>query len=219
VGLLLVWAVFLPIVLLAQDVFISSRYLVVGLPPLTLGAFLILEYWMREKTTASALKYGKFITAIIIALQLTLTGLVTIPHVRSFGSTMAALQELADYLKKNTSPNASVAVTDVGVIGYSSSRRVIDLEGLVTPAMIPHRLRGDYDSLIATNYFLKVERPDYLIDRSRTPGRLGKKSGDLYLPVLTIPVKGGRVDTGNEVWYYTLYAVADSAGKLKGLIK
>ena len=218
-GLLLVWAIFLPIVLLAQDVFISSRYLVIGLPPLTLGAFLILGYWMRGKITVGALKYGKLITVIIIALQLTLTGLVTIPHARSFGSTMAALQELADYLKKNTSPNVSVAVADVGVIGYSSGRRVIDLEGLVTPAMISHRTRGDYDSLIATNYFLKVERPDYLIDRSRTPERFGKQSGGLYLPLLTIPVKGGRVDTGNEVWYYTLYAVADSAGKPKGLIK
>ena len=211
-GLLLVWALFPPVVLLAQDVIISSRYLLLGLPPLTLAAFLMLETESQNGTGFHLRRYTGVLTALIIALQLSLTLLITLPHVRAFGSTSAALQQLADYLRNKTPAGASVAVGDVGIIGYSSGRKVIDLEGLVSPAIIPHRLQGQYDSLIVKNYFLKAAHPDYLIDRSRVPERLRGQVGAAYHPLLTIPVKGGRVDTAAEEWYYTLYALTDTVG-------
>lgn len=53
-------------------------------------------------------------------------------------------QQVGLWLKQNTAPESVVAIKDIGVIGYYSERRVLDLAGLVSPQCIPYRAQGDF---------------------------------------------------------------------------
>lgn len=55
---------------------------------------------------------------------------------------------------------SSVAVVEIGFVGYFSEARVLDLMGLVSPEALEARRRGDLAGLVAR------ERPEYLLDVS-----------------------------------------------------
>ena len=66
---------------------------------------------------------------------------------------------LGRWVAANTSPDARLAVNDVGAIGYLSRREVVDVMGLVTPAILPYRRDGEVGVL----RYLERACPDYLI--------------------------------------------------------
>ena len=63
------------------------------------------------------------------------------------------------WVAANTPPDARLAVNDVGAIGYLSRREVVDVMGLVTPAILPYRRDGEAGVL----RYLERACPDYLI--------------------------------------------------------
>ena len=66
---------------------------------------------------------------------------------------------LGRWVAANTPPDARLAVNDVGAIGYLSRREVVDVMGLVTPAILPYRRDGEAGVL----RYLERACPDYLI--------------------------------------------------------
>jgi hypothetical protein len=70
-------------------------------------------------------------------------------------------RDIGLWLRRNSPPDATVALEPIGYIGYFSRRRVIDEVGLVTPAMIPILRAGD-------GWFGRAMRrfqPDYVVER------------------------------------------------------
>jgi hypothetical protein len=100
------------------------------------------------------------------ALLLVLAGLVlwpqarTLPDRRSGGlSRMASYFMASAWLRANTPPGASVAMLEVGVVGYVSERYIVDMMGLVTPSMIGHLANWDQ-----VNYYAIARHwPDYVL--------------------------------------------------------
>ena len=218
IALLSVWAVFPAIVYLVQGVFISSRYLLLGLPALTLLMFLILDSWERRGnlhrcgTTCSQVvflwRWGRYIILCLLVIQqLFLTYRVTLPHVKAFNPTIKVLTGMAERLRSDTPPGSSVAVGDVGVIGFYSDRYVVDLEGLVTAEMIPYRVGIPLDELILSGSYMRIHQVDYIIDKSQNPDRLVEDFPDLYQIIAVEPVPGGLIGTSHQQWYYTLYRI------------
>ena len=66
---------------------------------------------------------------------------------------------LGHWVASHTPPGARLALNDVGAIPYISRREVVDVMGLVTPAIIPFRREGEAGVL----RFLERSCPDYLI--------------------------------------------------------
>ena len=66
---------------------------------------------------------------------------------------------LGRWLADNTPSGAVLAVNDVGAIAYFSGRPIVDVMGLVTPAIIPYRRRGEAGVL----EYLERARPAYLV--------------------------------------------------------
>ena len=63
------------------------------------------------------------------------------------------------WLDTNLPPNATIAVNDIGAIGFFAGRRhIYDLMGLVESDILPYRQRGD-DGIWE---YLTLKRPDYL---------------------------------------------------------
>ncbi len=206
-ALLITWAIFPAVIYLAQGVFVTSRYLLIGMPALTLLMFMILD-GLEFRRKIHWWKYGRYILVVVILFQqLLLTFKVTLPHVEAFKPTIAALTRLADELRLETPPGSVVAVGDVGVVGFYSHRYVVDLEGLVTDEMIPYRAGVSLDELILSGRYLDIRPVDYLIDKSMIPDRLVDGSSGGYRLLDVEPIPGGLVDTAEEQWYYTLYKI------------
>ena len=75
---------------------------------------------------------------------------------------------LALWLKNNTPEDSLIALHDIGVVGYFSERRLLDLVGLTNPEISEQywnkRLKIPLDfkerNVIA---YLKEKKPDYLV--------------------------------------------------------
>jgi hypothetical protein len=68
---------------------------------------------------------------------------------------------LGKWVDDNTPEDAVIALGDVGLITYTSQRRIIDVAGLMTPEIIPYQHQRGEEGIL--EYFQKVECPDYLI--------------------------------------------------------
>jgi len=66
---------------------------------------------------------------------------------------------LGRWVAANTPGGARIALNDVGAIAFVSRREVVDVMGLVTPAIIPYRRQGEAGVL----RYLERVCPDYLI--------------------------------------------------------
>jgi len=66
---------------------------------------------------------------------------------------------LGRWVARETPPGARLALNDVGAIAWVSRREIVDLMGLVTPAILPYRREGDAGVL----RYLERTCPDYLI--------------------------------------------------------
>jgi hypothetical protein len=66
---------------------------------------------------------------------------------------------LGHWVARHTPPTARIGLNDVGAIAYISRREVVDVMGLVTPAIIPFRREGEMGVL----RYLEQACPDYLI--------------------------------------------------------
>src|SRR4029453_11498839 len=67
---------------------------------------------------------------------------------------------LGRWVAMNTRPDARLALNDVGAIAFLSRREVVDVMGLVTPAIIPYRREAGEAGVLR---FLERACPDYLI--------------------------------------------------------
>jgi len=72
---------------------------------------------------------------------------------------LEAYRQVSQWLDQNTAPSSSVGLLEIGFIGYQTNRPVVDIMGLVTPAMIGH-LHG-WDE--AFYYAVTRHWPDYLV--------------------------------------------------------
>lgn len=66
---------------------------------------------------------------------------------------------IGEWLRANTPPGSSVALIEIGIIGYTAERTVIDTMGLVTPGMVGH-LESWEQTLV---YALARYWPDYAV--------------------------------------------------------
>ena len=66
---------------------------------------------------------------------------------------------LARWVTDHTPPTARLGLNDVGAIAYFSRREIVDVMGLVTPAVLPYRREGETGVL----RYLERACPDYLI--------------------------------------------------------
>ena len=66
---------------------------------------------------------------------------------------------LGRWVRGHTPPDAVLAVNDLGALSYFGERRVLDLMGLATPAILPSRREGP----AAIARFVETRCPDYLV--------------------------------------------------------
>jgi hypothetical protein len=114
--------------------------------------------WVRSLTWLRArlgwLGAGALLAGALVAL---------VPAASRYGwavQNIEAMQvHLGHWVARHTDPAARLGLNDIGAIAYVSRREVVDVMGLVTPAIIPFRRDGEMGVL----RYLERACPDYLI--------------------------------------------------------
>lgn len=171
--LALLWAFALPIVYVLFDFQILSRYLVPVSPLVVLlgvvGMTNVMDRYIPHRPVRW-LVLASF-TVIVIIQNVTFYALYVVEPTREFSHGIHdVLVPMGRWLAENTDTAAVVACPDIGAVGYTSQRRVLDLGGLVTPEINSMRQTIDVERIIAEGLYLDFE-PDFLVDRSAEPAR------------------------------------------------
>jgi 4-amino-4-deoxy-L-arabinose transferase-like glycosyltransferase len=171
--LALLWVFALPVVYVLFDFQVLSRYLVPVSPVIVMlgvvGMTNVMDRYIsryRERWLTLAA-----FTAVVVMQNAAFYGLFVVQPTREFSRGIReVLVPMGRWLAENTDRSAVVACPDIGAIGYTSRRRVLDLGGLVTPEINRMRQTIDVERIIAEGLYLDFE-PDFLVDRSAEPAR------------------------------------------------
>jgi len=103
------------------------------------------------------------------------------------------------WLREHTRPDSVVALSAIGGIAWISERRVLDLEGLVTPEVVPYKHPGQ--RLV----FLEKTEPDYLAIFPQWYPDLAART-DLFQEVYRVTIRRVTAGPDTMVVYRTPWA-------------
>jgi hypothetical protein len=205
------WVIGLPALYVSRGVNVLSRDVLVVLPILAWLAWRAAERWWigspsgpTPERASHAGMLAAAITVLVLAQNLLVFEKSVIPHVRSFSPGLRqSLIRWGEWFDRNTPAHAVIATPDIGAIGYFSRRSVLDLAGLVTPAMVPLLARETPEEAVATFGFAAFSRPDYLVDRGPTRYALRRASryGTALVPLGYTAMPKLGVATGGPTTY------------------
>ncbi len=173
--LTLVWLLGLPLLtaVIVDFVWHHGRY-TMPLIPFQMIAAAIGLHWLytqirdRNQAVSRSLPV-RWVILGLLTLVFVAGGAWRVPHwARMLGSNSREILEidvaLGRWLAENTPPDALVAVDDIGAITYLSQRRIVDMNGLVSPEMWPalHQPVG-LPRNQAVARILSAANPDYLV--------------------------------------------------------
>ena len=183
-----------------RGVTVYTRYLLIFMPFVVIGGFAPLAAWWCKggRRQSAVLAIGMAALAQNMVLDLRVIRPATIQYQESERRVNVAIGE---WLRDNTAPEAIVAVPDIGAIGYVSQREILDLNGLVTPELIPYKRAKNI------NGFLEENPPQFIISIDPDPKWLEANGPDLPLVhVMSLPFEKMFIFQ-DEPLYYSLYRV------------
>jgi hypothetical protein len=112
---------------------------------------------------------------------------------------------LGRWVAAHTPPDTLLAVNDIGALTYFGERRVIDLVGLATPEVLPHRRRGE----AALLRYLGQRCPEYLVIFPAWYPELAAHA-ELFRPVIEVTLAHNVVAGADTM---TVYETAWQRGR------
>ena len=176
-----VWMVAVPLLYTVRGVPVLSRYLVPLLPLLAWLAWRLLDSALAGDAAAARRMprwaAGALLAGLALAQNLVTLERVVRPQVESFTAGMhASLEPWGRWFATHSRADAVIAAPDIGALGYLSQRRVVDLAGLVTPAMVPILEHVAPEDAVARFEFMNFSRPDFVVDRADAAWDLERRS-------------------------------------------
>ncbi len=167
--LVVVWLLALPLftAVIVDFIWHHGRY-TMPLIPFQMIAAAVGVNWMLEKIAANR-QSARTVAAVLAILFFSAGGLWRGPHwAEMLGNNAREILEidvaLGQWLAENTPPDALIAVDDIGAIAYLSQRRIVDMNGLVSPEMWPAlRQPAGLPRNQAAARILSALSPDYLV--------------------------------------------------------
>ena len=186
----------------AIDLQVQPRYLLFVTPCLTLIGF---KTW--RTVTGDNPRAAAILCIASLAVGTFWGVLRVLPPTRDFAAGVRlVLEPMAAEVAKRGGERVTLATPDIGVLGYYSGARVLDLGGLVQPALRERTVRDGYDRMLETGSFLDFGRVDFVVDRSPKAERFaGRVTRDLVWRPLSTGAVHGLGISRPETYYYTLY--------------
>lgn len=205
-GFPLLWMLMLPALFMFMRVEVISSYLLMILP-----IIVVYGVWgVKQLEVASIVtpQRGFAILLVVAGLSLAQNQFVYQTQIlpgmeNSELGVDECLKPIGYWLRSNSPEGSTILSPDIGVIGYVSGRRMIDVSGVVSPEMKLAFASVGYDEGMMQKRYERVLHPDYIVDRSPTPERL---SSETIRPVMTRTFPRLTL-LKSEMMYYTLYRV------------
>ncbi len=146
---------------------VTSRYLLMISPFLILLSSQSLWFLWEKTRIVSSVKNLIFslIFSGIVLQNILVTFIYILPMTAPSRHFNETLPRLIEWVAKNTPEDSVIASGEIGMLGYYSGRRIIDLVGLVTPGIHPFLKNGDIYQ------YLSLTKPQYLLSRELTDPR------------------------------------------------
>lgn len=214
-GLLLcaLWAVSLPAVYVLLDFHVISRYLLPVAPVIAAAGAISVSRLARKRRPALRTAVLAAFTAAVAAQNLAVFHSVIVRPTREFSEDLQeVLVGMGRWLASNSGPDAVVAASDIGAVGYVSRRRILDLGGLVHRGINEMRRETDWETIVEEGLYLEYG-PDYMIDRHEEPARLAGRTirGARFVPVMSGEVSNLGIRKPEPVTY-VLYRLERAKG-------
>jgi hypothetical protein len=186
----------------AIDLQVQPRYLLLVTPCLVLLGF---KAW--HATLGGRARAAAAICCASLAAGAFWGVLRVLPATRDFAAGVRlVLEPMAAEIERRGGERTLVATPDIGVIGYYSRARILDLGGLVQSELRDRTRAEGYDRMLETGSFLDFGRVEFVVDRSPRPERFaGRVTRDLAWRPLTTGAVHGLGISRPETYYYTLY--------------
>ncbi len=114
-------------------------------------------YWLFSQLKAETQRYFRVSFIGLFSLMLIWQGSINLVL---HGKTVREdYREFGLWIAENTPVDSSVALAEIGTVGWYSERRIIDILGLVTSGNADFVAEGDYNS------WLELHPPDYILAR------------------------------------------------------
>lgn len=166
------WLLLLPLFVgfIIDQVWHYGRYTLPLIPLQMVTAALGLQWlWTQSQRLGPHSRWARAVSLVLIISLFLWAGGRTLPQwATTLGQNsqeiIAVDVAIAHWLAANTPPDALIAVDDIGAIGFLSGRRLLDLNGLISPEMWPV-IKGEPEGRPrneATARLLSTLQPDYL---------------------------------------------------------
>jgi len=201
------WSILFTLAMLRGGVAMVSRYLLPVTPLLPLGAFFFLDRWVERRPSFHFVALA--VVLLTLAPNIWLYDSRVLPHARRFTEDLKnVLGGMADSLRVAAPPGSVVAVPDIGIIGYRSGLKVLDLVGLTQPEISRYWHGHGYDEMLEGLDFLKFGEARYFIDRDQEAGRFAglEARGHRLVPLMEEEVRGLGI-ARSDTFTYTLYRI------------
>ena len=113
---------------------------------------LVLAQWPAWQRRAGVLTAALVVPLLVAEVTPIVARVQTHPEPRYW-----TYRRTGEWLASETPQGASIGLVEIGIVGYYSKRRIIDVCGLITPAVGPHLASGD------VAWPLRTLRPDYVL--------------------------------------------------------
>jgi hypothetical protein len=185
------WLAAVPLLYMVRGVPVLSRYVVPLLPVLGWLAWVSLDATLAAadvrrpggggetspRRSPRALAAGVLLAGLVVAQNVIVWQRVVRPQVLSFSAGLEqSLIPWGRWFRAHTPEDAVIAAPDIGALGFYARRRVVDLAGLVTPAMVPLLEHQTQEDAVAHFEFARFSRPEFLVDRASSAWDLERRS-------------------------------------------
>jgi hypothetical protein len=137
-----------------------GRYAIPAIPVILIFGVRGMAHLIQLRSERRLLRFGSLVwTLSVVVLFPLMLGILGAPaYARDVSFIEDEMVATARWVDENVPPDAIIAAHDIGALGYFAPRRLVDLAGLVSPAVIP--FMRDADHLTA---YILMSGSDYLI--------------------------------------------------------
>lgn len=206
---LFLWPLILLFSYTVNGISVISRYLIMVSPMFIILGFYAI-YKLQEHFRTRMVLINTLLLIAVLLPKILLTSTISLVHTRKFSQGMnQCLIPAGKWLAENGPKESSVAVGDIGAIGYYSQRNIVDLGALISPEVKPLREKYSVHEIIDRLPEMPVFKVDYVIDTATDSLRLLNDSPykGIFKPLWTGIMPSLGVADPKTVWYYTIYEV------------
>lgn len=188
-----------------RHVRIYSRYAM----PLTAlcvvwGAALLADRSLRADL-ARTRRWAAVLIVLAVVINLAVASGLIAPATRDYAASMErVVRPLAERLARASAATDSIAAHNIGMLSFVTKRRIIDLNGLATPQIVPLKREG------RELEYLLIDRPRWIVEVAPQVGTLDTTFKQLPLRKLDSQPFLKMFPTGPDPMYITTYQVLET---------